>query len=240
MKLAVFSDVHGNREAFERVLEDMEGRTLDGIVCLGDAVGYGPDPEDVVQLILERNIPCVMGNHEFGLSRPGARRYFNAMSVQSLDLTRARLSERSLKVIAGWPKKRQRQTMHFVHGCPPGSVLTYLFELDEPVLQRKFSAAGWRDCFVGHTHELELVEWTDGTIERRTIGRDVYRLRGEKCIVNIGSVGQPRDGDNRAKYVIFDSQLRELEVRYVDYNIQATVDRMQALGFPAYYADRLW
>jgi diadenosine tetraphosphatase ApaH/serine/threonine PP2A family protein phosphatase len=130
--------------------------------------------------------------------------------------------------------------MYFVHGCPPDSVLTYLFELNDAGLQEIFAAAGWRHCFVGHTHELELIELHDDRIQREALTMGRLRLNGDKQIINIGSVGQPRDGDNRAKYVLFDSERLELEVRFVSYDIQKTANKIVELGFPRFYADRLW
>ncbi len=241
MKVAVISDIHGNLEAFEEVLRDLEDTRPDRVVCLGDAVGYGPDPEAVVRLLQSHHIPCVLGNHEWALLHPAHLDWFNPSARRSLELTRELLSVEALRTVTSWPTTRREQDALCVHGCPPDSVTRYLFEVSFEEIPVLFSLYEDPVCFVGHTHQLRWVRW-DGT--RASSGRfqtDELKLDSSvRYIINVGSVGQPRDGDNRAKYVLWDTAAETVSVRRVSYEISKTVQKILALGFPRINADRLW
>ncbi len=241
MKIAILSDIHGNLEAFERVLEDMDKQKPDTVYCLGDSVGYGPEPERVVQLLRERGIPQVAGNHELAMVRRAERLWFNPTAREALERSRKLVSKDTLKYMKTLPMSINELGCYFVHGFPPDSARTYLFELEDDVLPKTFEFLGERICFVGHTHELAQVEF-DGRRVRRTLLTDgVYELLDHcRYIVNVGSVGQPRDGDNRAKYAILDITARKYAVRFVPYDIDKTADAIIALGLPEQYARRLY
>jgi predicted phosphodiesterase len=239
-RLAVLSDPHGNLEALTSVLADMDAQAADAAVCLGDAIGYGPEPEAVVALLRARNIPLVMGNHEHGIADTAQLCRFNPQARQALERTACLLLPDTVTFLAGLPHFLSRFGARFVHGCPPDRVNTYLFGVKDVALPALFERFPERICFVGHTHELALVSF-DGTTARRGDLPESLRLTpGLRYIVNVGAVGQPRDGDNRAKYVLWEPVAGTLTVRRVAYDIQKTVDRMQELGLPQVYADRLW
>ncbi len=241
MKLAVISDIHGNLEAFERVLEDMDTQAPDLVYCLGDSVGYGPEPEAVTELVRARNIPQVCGNHELAMVRSAERIWFNPTAREALERSRKLVSRRSLKYMKTLPLFLDEWGCYFVHGFPPDSPRTYLFERGDDELPETFTFLRGRICFVGHTHELGLVESHAGGIRRTLLTEGVSILRvGNGYIVNVGSVGQPRDGDNRAKYVLYDTERRLLQVRCVPYDIARTAAAIIALGLPEQYARRLW
>ncbi|WP_449242665.1 metallophosphoesterase family protein [Desulfovibrio sp.] len=239
-KLAVLSDPHGNLEALRRVLEDMDAQGAEEAVCLGDAVGYGPEPEAVVRLLRERGIPQVMGNHEHGIADKAQMCRFNPQARQALERTACLLEPATAAFLSGLPRFIVRHGARFVHGCPPDRVNTYLYMIRDKALPALFGRFPEEICFVGHTHELALVEF-DGT-EARNLDLNGGKLfePGKRYIVNVGAVGQPRDGDNRAKYVLWEPEARKITVRRVAYDIQKTVDRMRELGMPEVYADRLW
>lgn len=130
--------------------------------------------------------------------------------------------------------------MRFVHGAPPEDVTTYLFELSSDDLAARFARYPEQVCFVGHTHELSLVSFDGRTVRVGCPVRGVTKLNPAlRHIVNVGSVGQPRDGNNNAKYVRFDPQGFALEVRFVPYDFEKTARRIEELGFPRIFADRL-
>jgi predicted phosphodiesterase len=241
MKIAVISDIHGNLEAFLEVLADIRQARADSVVCLGDNVGYGPDPEGVTNLVRTHEIPCVMGNHELGIVLPDFLDWFNSYARQSLLLTMELLSESSISYIHTLPASLVHNRGLFVHGCPPDSITEYLVELSTAEFKSIFDRVGQRVCFVGHTHLLQLVSNDDGVIRHQTLCEGVVQLH-ENCkyIINVGAVGQPRDGDSNAKYVIWDSSENILAVRYVPYDIATTVNKILKLGFPKINADRLW
>jgi predicted phosphodiesterase len=240
MSLAIISDIHGNLEAFRQVLKDISSQNVEGCYFLGDAISYGPEPDRCVRLLQKENIPCILGNHELALIRSEAKACFNQSTREHFAQTEALLSEHSREFISTWPVTRQEHGMLLVHGCPPDSVTKYLFELDEQELFQVLRDMNAKTAFVGHTHELRLVQSNGRGLLQEDMSQGTYPLCTEKALINVGSVGQPRDGDNRAKYVLWDPVKRWVEVRCVPYDIKKTAQRILDLGFPRFYADRLW
>ena len=130
MRLALFSDIHGNLEAFKQVLLDISRqRDIAGCYFLGDAISYGPEPDACVKLLQKEQIPCILGNHELALIRPEARAYFNQITRKHFAQAITLLTKSSREFISTWPARRQEKDMLLVHGCPPDSISTYLFDL---------------------------------------------------------------------------------------------------------------
>ncbi|ACV68994.1 metallophosphoesterase family protein [Desulfohalobium retbaense] len=241
MRLAILSDIHANWAALQAVWQDLEEQGVDSVYSLGDNVGYGPSPQEVVAFLHNHNVPSVQGNHERGLTNPASRAWFNPHARQALEQTRALMDPQWITVLSHYPLYRVVQGARLVHGAPPDSAHTYLFEWDDGELPELFTRFSETLCFVGHTHELMLVCLESGRARRDVLRRGVFALEaGSRYVVNVGSVGQPRDGDNRAKYVIWDTEQASLEVRFVAYDIQDTVDRIGACGLPRANATRLW
>jgi predicted phosphodiesterase len=238
MLVAILSDIHGNIEALDAVWLDMAPLQVERVVCLGDVVGYGPDPEEAVISVRERGVLCCMGNHELGIVNASERAWFNSTAQKGLGLTASLLSSASLLYMASLPRFICLAGARFVHGFPPDDVTTYLFHVGDDELQAWFDR-GEALTFVGHTHELGLVGWNGTEVSRRDLVRENFALDGSPCIVNAGSVGQPRDGNNSAKYLIWNTQTGLVEVRFVPYDIERTVAKIHARGFPEYYATRL-
>jgi diadenosine tetraphosphatase ApaH/serine/threonine PP2A family protein phosphatase len=240
MLLAIIADIHANLEAFEAVLADLDRHRPAAIISLGDNIGYGPDPEAVVRLLEARRIPSVRGNHEWGVIDPARERGFNPQALEALLRTRELLPSDILARIANYPASLSLFGCRFVHGLPPNDTNAYLFEAGDVTLRRAFARTAEPLSFVGHTHMLEAAS---------LLGRDVDRFElsiGDnpldplaRHIVNVGSVGQPRDGDNRAKYGLYDDVAHVLEIRAVAYDIEAVVNKMIKRGLPKRFADRL-
>ncbi len=240
MKLAIISDIHSNLEAFLKVLEDIDAQGATDIICLGDSIGYGPDPESVVALLHRRNIPQVVGNHEAAVIRRADRYWFNPVAQKALKKTTKLLSKETEDYIRSLPLFLKRFGSYFVHGSPPDSYRTYLFEYEDEQLPGLFDAFDTPLCFVGHTHELAIISTRGEGFYRRELQHEKLVLDpDERHVINAGSVGQPRDGDNRAKYVLWNSDSRLLEVRYVDYDRETTARKIRELGMPEQYANRL-
>jgi diadenosine tetraphosphatase ApaH/serine/threonine PP2A family protein phosphatase len=240
VRLAVLSDIHGNLEAFNAVLADAARQRIDAWMSLGDNVGYGPDSEAVVRLLRGRAIPSVAGNHELAVRNPRLRRWFNPTARRSVEMTLDALSAETLADIAELPNLRVRWGLRFVHGFPPRSPTLYLFQMSMRGYRRGFRLAPEALIFVGHTHELGLVSWDGESLAFDGLPAGVTTLPADRrYIVNAGSVGQPRDGDSRAKYVIWDDGDRRLEVRFVPYDVMAAVEKIRAAGLPEVNARRL-
>lgn len=241
LKLAIFSDVHGNLEALSNVLTDIELCGVDAMVCLGDCIGYGPDPEAVITEIRRRQIPTIIGNHEWAVCNPHQLAWFNPLAQISLRKTMTMLSNASIQFIKKLPNRLVIAQCLCVHGYPPDSVRTYLFQKSPEALIQTFKSTPEPVCMIGHTHDLELVTFDGRRVERKALKKGPLDLVPEnRYIVNVGSVGQPRDGNNNAKYVIYDSEASHLEVRFVPYDIATTVAKIKAAGLPVNHADRLW
>lgn len=242
MRVAIISDIHGNLDAFRQVLNDIDASGIDAVVCLGDNVGYGPEPEQVIRQVRDRNIPCVMGNHEQAVLDRGYLDWFNPAARKSLQKTMPLLSEDSINFIRGLKSSLVIYQSRFVHGFPPDFIYTYLFQASKDTLKQTFREMKERLCFVGHTHKLKLIGF-DGKVSqhiRLRKGIVNHFHKDKKYIVNVGSVGQPRDGNNNAKYVIWNTSEDSLEVRFVPYDIAAVVSKIMAAGLPKVHADRLW
>ncbi len=240
MKLAIISDIHSNLEAFIQVIEDIDAQGATEIICLGDSIGYGPDPEAVVALLRRRDIPQVVGNHEAAVIRRADRYWFNPVARKALKKTTRLLTKETEDYIRSLPLFLKRFDCHFVHGSPPDSYRTYLFEYEDEQLPGLFAAFDTPLCFAGHTHELAIISTRKSNYYRRELHQERLVLDpDERHVINAGSVGQPRDGDNHAKYVLWTPDSRLLEVRYVDYDRETTSRKIRELGMPEQYANRL-
>jgi predicted phosphodiesterase len=156
MKIAVLSDIHGNFEAMCQVLADADQRQVDHMLCLGDCIGYGPEPEAVMAEMRRRAIPCIIGNHEMAVLDRVHLNWFNPMARTSLEKTLTMLSAESMAFIRRLPYHQVLLGCRCVHGYPPDSAQTYLFQKTAPELRQTFLSMDEPICFIGHTHNLEI------------------------------------------------------------------------------------
>jgi predicted phosphodiesterase len=241
MRLAVISDIHGNFEALQQVLVDIDKSRIDNVISLGDNIGYGPEPDRVVQYIMARDIPSVQGNHELAVKDKEYLNWFNPVARRSLIMTSGLLSETSQRFVTGLEPFLTCENCRFVHGFPPDSPLIYMFQASDNRKIEVFKEIAERLCFIGHTHTLEIISYDGQAIEYDDLPEGLTNLAANKrYIINIGSVGQPRDTSNDAKYVIWDSAYDSIEVRHVPYDIAAVVKKIKAAGLPEEHAQRLW
>ena len=239
-KFAVLSDIHSNLTAFEEVLRDIEALSITDIFSLGDNIGYGPEPDAVIQRLAELKIPSVLGNHELAVTDPSELDWFTPVARDSLRKTVAMLSEDSIEKIHRFPYCRVHDAYRFVHGFPPDSPVIYQFQASTEELRQTFETLSERFFFTGHTHYPEIIEFVDDRIDRYEFNEGILQLNPEgRYIVNVGSVGQPRDGNNNAKYVVFDPDSTTLELRYIPYDVETVVAKILAAGLPEAHATRL-
>lgn len=239
-RIAIMSDVHGNQEALKAVLADLDRQGADEVYCLGDMVGYGPRPQECADLLRERGVKCTMGNHEQGLINIIYLRGFNQPAADVLRRTREMITEETYQWLVSRPKAIVEHGCRFVHGLPPDSITEYLWKYRDE-MPGVFARYGEDVCFVGHTHDLARFTSHQGEVHRFPLPEgDAELAPDRRHLVNIGSVGQPRDGDNRAKYGLFDLDARILTMRFIPYDIKKTADLILAQGFHRGFADRLW
>jgi predicted phosphodiesterase len=241
MRIAVISDIHGNMEAFEEVLRDIDNSYIDRIVNLGDSIGYGPDPEKVLKLIKDRDILNILGNHEQAVLDKTHLHYFKSDARKSLEQTMSFLTSSSLTYLQELPEYRVFNKALFVHGCPPDSCDTYLNYLSNREIKNVFKSYNNTIAFAGHTHKLMLISYNGVAVSFHELNDLPVKLeKNIRYIVNVGSVGQPRDGDSRAGYVIWDTVPNSLEAKRIPYDIKSTADKIMKRGFQQNDADRLF
>lgn len=241
MRLAIIADIHGNYRALDAVLSDIARQGIDRIVALGDSIGYGPEPEEVVRSLQGYRVLSVMGNHELGLISRSYFRRLHATARQSLVLSRNLLSPASLAWLESLPPVLCRFGARFVHGCPPQSITVYLHNPSDTRLRRLFATYDERVCFAGHTHDLGWYRLDGEQIERRPLPLGTSPLAAGRSLLLSGSVGQPRDALGwQAKYLLWDQGRETIEMRAVDYDVQTTIHLLGERGFPATNAKRLY
>ncbi|HKK91483.1 MAG TPA: metallophosphoesterase family protein [Desulfobacteraceae bacterium] len=240
MRLAVISDVHSNLEAFSAVLASIQQRGVDAVISLGDNIGYGGDPEAVTMLLRRNLIVSVMGNHELALLNEDYLAGFNSMAKAALVKNRALLSHDSLEHLSCLKSAIGRFNGCFVHGIPPDSITTYLSHATDSLLERRMAGLSRKISFVGHTHLLGMVELGRRGIVRRKLKQGGEPLDPEsRYIINAGSVGQPRDGDPRATFVIWDADALTVEPVFIEYDRVAAAEKIRMAGIPEVFARRL-
>ncbi len=238
MRIAVISDIHSNLEAFEAVLEDIEVAAADEIVSLGDNIGYGADPEAVMQLVCREKIPSVLGNHELALLDAKSLFSFNRYARKAFEINRDMLSEKSASFIGTFDKYMVRHGARFVHGFPPASQTVYVTYTPDADIAEALESIPERLSFVGHTHFMRGYRYKGGTVEAMPLDEKGIALdKNSRYIINTGSVGQPRDGEPSAKYVIWDSGTNRVAPRYVPYDNKTAAEKIKESGIPKIYAD---
>lgn len=242
MRLAIIADIHGNYRALQAVLADLAPLAVDRIVSLGDTIGYGPEPEEVVQTLRAHQVVSVMGNHELALVSQGYCNRLHLVAAQSLALTRTLLSPESLAWLAQLPAQLVCGGARCVHGCPPQSITVYLYNPSDTRLSRLFASYPEPLCFAGHTHDFGFYQQQGSVLSRRDLRLEQVVLDPQsRYLLQPGSVGQPRDPLNwQAKYMLWDDVARTLEVRAVAYDVQTTIRLLGERHFPAANARRLW
>ncbi len=236
MKFAIFGDIHANLEALQTVLWDAQEQGCSNFVCLGDIVGYAANPSECLEIVRGLGCPVVRGNHDEGAASLSNLEELNPLAQTALLWTRAQLTEEQRDWLRELKLVRQVRDFTVVHSTldSPGAwgYVTNRFDA-----MASFSYQFTQVCFYGHTHVPRIFEKDDAV--RAARGNDVQIQRGVKYFVNVGSVGQPRDGDWRASYAIYDVTAQTISIRRVEYDIQTTQDKIRAAGLPTLLADRL-
>ena len=241
MRYAIISDIHANLEAFQVVLEEIGRQSVDEIVCLGDLVGYNANPNECFDLLLEKKIPTIMGNHDAvtcGLLEPID---FNPIARKAILWTKDTLQAKYRDLLLKQPEQRTlNDSARLVHG----SLLNrdqYLFSRQtvmDNVKEMRRKDPEIRLLFFGHTHNQGAFLFTRETLS--LISAQNFTIEDEGYyLINPGSVGQPRDQDPRAAFLIYDEQTRTVAFIRLPYNIEACKQKILSAGLPKELADRL-
>jgi diadenosine tetraphosphatase ApaH/serine/threonine PP2A family protein phosphatase len=238
MRFLIISDIHANLTALEAVLN--QAGQVDAVWCLGDLVGYGPDPNECIARI--RGLPqlvCLVGNHDAAALGLIDTDTFNPDARQAIDWTRETLTPESLAFLQTLPDRAVVDLVTLVHGSPRQPVWEYL--LDTRSATANFEYFDTPYCLVGHTHLPVLYYLQDESRHAQLMVPDgtMQMTLPPRAIVNPGSVGQPRDRDPRAAYAIYDTEVNTFEFCRVAYDITDVQERMEAAHLPARHIQRL-
>jgi predicted phosphodiesterase len=240
MRVAIISDIHSNMDALEAVEKDMQSWGVEQIISLGDNIGYGPEPGPVIDWLRSRKVASVMGNHEKALVNPVFLEGFNPSARTALEINRQMLSQSACQWIETLPVFLVFLGARFVHGMPPDMSDVYITHQADRRIVHIMSALQEHVCFVGHTHIQGIYQVDGQKVKKKKFEKTRVLLANQsRYIINTGSVGQPRDGYNKAKYVIWDSDAPSVVSRSVSYDVQKTAAKIKAAGIPLVYAKLL-
>jgi len=236
VKIAILADVHANLEALEAVLIAVERERADRIFCLGDIVGYGPDPLGCIYRLKEAEVQTVLGNHDQAIVEPSHIQSFNRLARPALYHAREALGDEEIDYLSRASLRRVEFNAVFAHANPLKPEDWEPLHMYDKIMWC-FERLDWSLCFVGHTHEAGIycklhnrpLPLTSTTV---AIGAHQY-------LINVGSVGQPRDGDWRASFALWDLDRQYVELQRVEYPIQRTQRKMAECDFPVYLTERL-
>ncbi|NSW51814.1 MAG: metallophosphoesterase family protein [Anaerolineae bacterium] len=242
MRILVLSDIHGNHIALKAVLKAAADEGYDTIYCLGDLVGYGPNPDECVSTIRELgNLSCVMGNHDAAVSGYISIESFNQDAQDSVHWVVDHLSPENLLYLNHLPDLLVKDGCTVTHGSPRNPIWEYI--LDSYTARMNFEFFETQFCFIGHSHQPIIFRYgmNDGILPNWyiPINGETFTFTNERVIMNPGSVGQPRDRDPRASFGIFDAENQSWTVHRVSYNIEKVQQLIMESGLPERNALRL-
>jgi predicted phosphodiesterase len=236
LRYAILSDIHGNLDALKAVLAALEPQQIDSYACLGDIVGYGPQPSECLHEIQKYASIVVAGNHDYAACDRISMASFNVLAKEAILWTRSKLSDGDTEYLANLPLEDRLESFHVVHGalCAPELFDYVQTSYDAYLTMSRMEAP---ICFVGHSHVP--VTFLQDEMISYTLGDSVQVPPSCKAIVNVGSVGQPRDKDPRACYAIYDTDQQKVTIQRTPYDIESVVSRIRDAGLPASLGERL-
>ncbi len=238
MRLAFFSDVHANLEALNAVLEDFARQKVERCFFLGDAVGYGADPNPCVKAICGATPVRIMGNHDYAVLGQIETLQFNQYARLSIEWTKEILSAESIQLLSNFSVQEEAEDFHLVHATPKNPLeWEYLLDLDDA--EENFDYFPKPVCLIGHSHKPLIVRKHKEEHATLLPENSVVLEPDWRYIINIGSVGQPRDGNPKACYLLYDTASREARLVRVAYDVAAAQKKMKVLNLPEYLIERI-
>jgi len=238
VRLGLLSDIHGNRVALAACVKALEAEEVDDLHCLGDIVGYGPDPGGCIDLLRKKDIPSVLGNHDIAIADGEGLEWFNPLAHEAAMWTREQLTDEQIAYLAGLPRTRTLGVVTLCHGAPDD---THHYVVTEDEADEALESVSTTYVVCGHTH-LPTVHVIGERPFHMTDFEETTTVRiPPKCraLLNPGSVGQPRDGFPEASCAVVDTRRRTFTVHRVAYDVDAVMERMMELELPEMLASRL-
>jgi predicted phosphodiesterase len=240
MRYGIFSDTHSNFEALTAVLESFDRERVDRLVCLGDTVGYGASPNECCDLVRQRAVFTILGNHDAAVAGRMDYSYYYDAARQALDLHAAILKPDNMTWLKALPYEVRESHICFCHGSPVNlEEFDYIFAPE----QAARCLPEWDHLadvtFIGHSHLCKAFALRPDDVHE--VVSQKFEIRpGHKYIISVGSVGQPRDYDNRASYTIYDSEARVFEYKRVSYDIDGAAQKIFAAKLERNFGNRLF
>lgn len=232
MRIAIISDIHANLEALTKALQIIDEQKPDEIICLGDVVGYGPDPNSCVDIIRDRSKVVLMGNHDYAVTHTEATENFNPVAKEAVFWTRDRISPDNLEYLSALPYTHKNENLCFVHSTPfEPENWHYVFTWNDAISQ--FDHFEEKICFIGHSH-VPQIYYNDTSVPMA-----LELSKQSKYLINVGSIGQPRDGNPRLSFGILDLDKWFYQPFRSDYEMEITAQKIRDRGLPPFLADRL-
>jgi len=238
LRAAIISDIHSNLEALNAVLSQIKKEQIDKIVCLGDIIGYGPKPNECVSLVKEVCAQILLGNHDAACVNKSELLFFNRFAKEAIEWTHSVIEEKNLDFLANLDLKGFEDNIFFVHSNPysPQS-WDYILSLDDAVFN--FSKFKEQVCFIGHSHQPIIFIESNDQEYSAVESSEIEIQPGFRYIINVGSVGQPRDKNPAAAFGILDTVNKAYELIRVGYDVEKTRRDMINAGLPDFLANRL-
>ena len=243
MRIGIFSDVHANLEALQAVVSAYRQTQIDRYICLGDIVGYGANPNECCQIVRDLTELVVLGNHDAACAGRMSTEWFNAAARMAVEEHQQMLDAAHMRWLAQLPYRIELDEMLLCHGSPYlQEEFPYIMDEADVKAIMQHGSASQSLMFVGHTHrgttfivreQPALHVWED---TRTTI----HMGPDDRYVFNVGSVGQPRDGDWRASYGVLDTEARTFELRRAEYDVDTASEKIVRLGFPPMLSERLF
>jgi predicted phosphodiesterase len=238
MKYAILADIHANLTALEAVLTDTAKKGgVEGYWCLGDIVGYGPDPDECLELARNHKFIAVAGNHDWAAIGKISTGEFNREAAISARWTRRQITKENTGFLESLPSNLEQGDFTLVHGSPWEPIREYILSAFTVGSNLKYFNTLY--CLIGHSHLPQLYECGEACSLREMVAGDVVRLGKKRLIINPGSVGQPRDNDPRSSYAIYDSDSATITFYRIEYDIRSVQARMLKNGLPEGLISRL-
>lgn len=233
MRIAILSDIHGNLEALNAAMEYIRGNDIDTIYCLGDVVGYGPNPNECVDIIRNNCEKVVIGNHDHAVLGLTSTEYFNDFAKISTYWTSNILTDENREFLKSLSFKEVVGDILLVHSTPSNPTMWH-YILSEIDARQELGHFEQKICFIGHSH-FPIIFYADGFSRKSKMILD----NSERYIVNVGSIGQPRDGNPKSCFCVYNDATHEIEYVRLDYEVQKTREKIISAGLPVFLADRL-
>lgn len=240
MRIAIISDIHGNLEALTSIFEDIDSQNINEVVCLGDVIGYGPNPNECIKIVRDRCPIVIQGNHDAAALDSELMNNFNSNAKAAMEWTKKILTEESYEFLQSLPLRIISEDKTYVHATPfEPKRWYYITSLEEAAFNFQYFQTKF--CFVGHTH-IPVIIMIGLNNRIKVVQEQQFHYGAHKdsqFLINVGSSGQPRDRNPKVSYGILDSEQETFEFRRLDYDMESCQKKMIAANFPEFLYTRL-